>query len=278
MITTASQEHLTGIRALWQQAFGDNVEYINMFLNQCAKFENTLVYLKENTVCGMLFILPCNLVFQKSGHQCAYFYGVATRQEEQGRGISTELLQYAYDLCKSRGYAVCALVPASSSLFQFYAKRGYTTQGYIKTLSVDAGELTDVRSSAVFSKIDHNDVFDIRKKFFDTAYLEWDSWTLAYIQAENKYLGGSFYHYDVQGECGYLSCLPHDDTVVIKEFAGKDARLFDLLKGLHGIYNKQTYQVRLSNTAAMGELTPFAMTKWIGKGPETPFYLSHVFD
>lgn len=278
MITTALREHLDGIRALWQQAFGNSTQYIDLFLEQGVQPHNALVYLQDGRVAGMLFILPCSLVFRESSYQCAYFYGIATRTELRGRGISTELLEYAYHLCSKRGYAVCALVPATSSLFRFYAKRGYDVQGAVKTLSVRSAELGTGSSSAVLSPINMHDVFDMRKNCFGTAYLEWDNRTLAYIQAENRHCGGSFYRYNADGACGYLCCVPRDDTLLVTEYSGQNILLPNLLECLHRIYHKQNYLIRLAPDTIMGELTPFAMTRWIANGTREFFYLSLALD
>lgn len=274
MITTASQEHLHGIRELWQQAFGDSVEYINLFLERCAQPQDTLVYLQDNTVSGMLFILSSTLVFHESHYRCAYLYAIATHKELRGRGISTQLLQYAYQLCRQRGYAASALVPATPSLFSFYAKRGYAVQGVTKTLSVEASKLDSAPSAAAFSPIGAPEIFAMRKKQFGDAYLEWDNKQLRYMQAENQFRGGSFFHYKVGGDSGYLCCVPHHNTLLVKELAGNDALLPELLAGLHKLYRKESYLVRLSGAAAVGTLTPFAMTRWMDKGPSEPFYLS----
>lgn len=278
MTTTASQEHLNEIRELWRQAFGDSVEYINLFLEQYSELTNTLVYLQGNVVAAMMFILPCNLVFAENRYRCAYFYGIATRQDMRGKGISTQLLQYAHQLCSSRGYDVCALVPATPSLFEFYAKRGYTVQGTIKTVSVDAAELTTSCSSVDFSAISTDKIYDMREKFFGTAYLEWDRRALEYMQSENQCIGGSFYRYSLGGSCGYLCCVPRHDTLWVMEFVGSDALLPDILKGLHEIYNKQTYFIRLYSASIIGKPTPLAMTRWVARGTSEPFYLSLVLD
>lgn len=278
MITTASQQHLDGIRQLWQQAFGDSPQYVDLFWEQCAQPRNSLVYLQDNTVAGMLFILPCSLVFGKSQYRCAYLYAIATGEAQRGRGISTQLLEHAYRLCSKRGYAVCALVPATPSLFGFYAKRGYAVQGVTKTLSVEATQLAGSHSSAVFSPIGAPEIFAMRKKQFGDAYLEWDCGTVAYILAENRFGGGSFYQYRLGGDSGYLCCLPDRDTLLVKEFAGKDALLPELLAGLHRLYRKDSYHIRLSGAAAVGARAPLAMTRWIAKGPGEEFYLSLTLD
>lgn len=276
MISTASPSHIDEIKALWQQSFGDEPGYIDSFLERFTTPDNTLVWL-DGGVCGMLFILPCTLALAHERYRCAYLCGVATRQSDRGRGISTALLQYAYELCAARGYQLCALVPASHSLFNFYAKRGYALQGYVKTLSLVEQEL-DLSAAPVFSAIGAEEVFALRKSFFGGAYMAWDKQMLVGIIEENSSLGGCFYRYSLGVHSGYISCVPQGDALLVKEFCGTEALLPCLLGGLHKIYGKQRYRVRLSNVATIGELTPLAMTHWITKRNEQPFYLSHVFD
>lgn len=278
MIITALEAHLREIKELWMEAFGGDSIYADMFLRRRAEEKNTLLYLQGETLCAMLFILPCRLVFGSTSYSCAYLYAVATGREYRGRGFSTALLDAAYKLCSERGYDVCALSPAEEGLFGFYEKRGYATQGYVKNLYISGKQLAVTSSVPLLSPVSGRELITLRKEAFSTAYLEWDSRAMDYIVAENEFSGGRFYRYSLGGERGFLSCTPTKQQLLIKEFSGNVLSIPQIVNGLHEIYHRDEYLFRLSNTAAAGELTPFAMTRWITDGTGEPFYLSHTLE
>lgn len=278
MITTATSEHIEGIISLWQQAFGDSTQYINLFLENHAKPQNTLIDFQNHMVCGMLFILPCQLVFGHQTYRCAYLYSIATRKEYQGCGISTRLLEQAHTLCTKRGYDVCTLVPATPFLFDFYQKRGYTSQGYIKTLSVQADTVVSLTDIPTLRPISADEALSLRQQRFGSAYLAWDKPALDYIICENKFLGGEFYKFSWGAQTEFLSCVPVAGKLLIREFCGDELHIPQVTAALHRLYQREGYQYRLFHHATIGELTPFGMTHWLQSGNNHPFYLSHVLD
>ena len=116
MIGFALDKHTDGIKRLWKNAFGD--EDINEFLKNYKK--NILVYIENGNVCGMLSMLPI-LMGEEKGR---YIYAVATDENYRGRGISSELLEWARKYSQDMGEKFLVLVPAEKSLFNFYEKRG----------------------------------------------------------------------------------------------------------------------------------------------------------
>ncbi|MEG1779325.1 MAG: GNAT family N-acetyltransferase, partial [Oscillospiraceae bacterium] len=264
-----------GIIALWQEAFGDTKEYIEMFLNQKANNDNILLYKKDNVVISMLFILPCRLVQGEVSYPCAYLYCLATLKEYRGNGISTKLLDFADKLLIKRGYAAAVLVPANELLFMFYNKRGYSIQGGVNTLVLNADKLSG-NSDIEFTNITAENIVNLRKQYFGSCYLEWDLDAVKYIIKEIQFVGGDFYGFSVNGVAGFVAVAPWDDRLIIREFAGDIDLLIPILQKLHSIYNKKQYVLWLSKTCGIGRDTELAMTKWYkSKEIDSSFYLSH---
>lgn len=278
MIIAALEAHRPKVKALWLEAFGGDELYAHMFLHRHAEEKNTLLYLHGDTLCAMLFILPCRVVFGSDTYRCAYLYGVATAGAYRGRGLSTALLDAAYKLCGERGYDLCALAPANKGLFGFYEKRGYAVQGCVKNLTITTGQALAEGSIPFFSPIRAEGLVALRREAFGAAYLEWDSLALNYIITENEFSGGRFYSYRLGDESGFLSCTPNKEQLLIKEFSGNTQRLPQIADGLRELYHKESYLFRLAATAPLGEMVPLVMTRWITHGTTELFYPSHLLE
>lgn len=279
MICLAQPHDRPGMTALWQDAFGDPIEYINLFFDYRMKWENTILFKKNHTVIGQLFILPCQLSCQGKTYSCGYIYGVATLKTYRGQGVSSLLLEYAHKLLSERGYDVAVLVPASRSLFDFYSKRDYSIQGYIHADIVGADSLEGENAPLILSPVSAEGILQLREEYFGKSYLKWDLPAIQYILKENRFLGGQFYGFSMDGQQGFAACVPFEDKLMIKELACPDFMIHEVLKKLHIIYNKDRYIVWLSNTSKRGKEFPAAMCHWLKQPAATePFYLSHILD
>lgn len=275
MITTATEQWMPAVKALWMEAFGGPSGYADLFLQHRAELQNTLLYLQEDALCGMLFLLPCRLTFGSVSYRCAYLYAVATGREHRGQGVSTALLDAAYRLCGERGYHLCALAPATHSLFGFYQKRGYSTQGFAKRLVLDRVAVT---AAPLLSQITSEELVSMRKEAFGNAYLEWDRSALDYSVTENKYQGGDFYRYRLGEHSGFFGYVPAQKQVLIWEFSGDSSILAGIARGLMDRYPGKSCCFRLGNDSSVGQRTPLVMTRWIGVGIDRPFYPSHLLE
>ena len=279
MICLAHPNDRPGMTALWQEAFGDPKEYIDLFFNNRMEWRNALLYKDRDTVAGQLFILPCQLSTPERSYLCGYIYSVATRKAHRGQGISTQLLEHAHQLLWERGFHLAALAPASSSLFSFYGSRGYTPQGYIRKEIIGAGRLEKKNDELTLSPISPLEILELRQQYYGSAFLRWDEGSIRYIVKENRFLGGQFYGFSLDGQPGFAACVPYEDKLLIKEMACPDKDVERVLNKLHSIYNKNQYILWLSNTSSRGEETALSMCRWLTEPAWTGhFYISHILD
>lgn len=129
------------LTTLWQEAFGDPVEFIDLFFDAAFAPERSRVAVENGTVRGALYWFDCFL----NGSKYAYLYAVATFACARGRGVSTALLQDTHETLTQLGYDGAILSPGSESLFRFYEQRGYTTAGSVREATVQAGDPLPVR-------------------------------------------------------------------------------------------------------------------------------------
>ena len=125
MYQIADKSDLSGIAALWGEAFGDSPEAVSRFFEafpDCISF----VAREQGQIVSMVHALPQTL---RAGADlpAAYVYAVATLQSHRGRGLCRELMAFAESDLTQRGFACAVLTPGEPSLFEFYRNLGYTS-------------------------------------------------------------------------------------------------------------------------------------------------------
>ena len=121
MIIFAEKKHISDIAALWNEAFGDKLADVLVYLKTLIEY--CVVFEENNKVLGMLFLLPVKCGIKKG----RYVYAVATLKSHRGMGISTALIEFAKGFVNDNNEDFLILVPQSESLFKFYEKRGFVS-------------------------------------------------------------------------------------------------------------------------------------------------------
>lgn len=122
------REDIPALKALWQEAFGDEQQDIDLFFETV--YPNATGFCAEDggELVSMLFALPQTIVKEEKQLKCAYLYAVATKKDRQGEGLCSALLAYAGKGASQALFEVLLLSPASERLADFYAERGFTRQ------------------------------------------------------------------------------------------------------------------------------------------------------
>lgn len=116
-------ERIAPLRALWQEAFCDSDDFIDLFFSK-GYCPDRYHCIEENGVpVSALYWFDCRL----EGRKLAYIYAVATLKSHRGKGLARRLMAETHAILKSRGYAGAILVPACKDLFPFYRQLGYET-------------------------------------------------------------------------------------------------------------------------------------------------------
>ena len=113
-------------RDLWQRVFGDTREFVDLFLSDVYKPENTLVRYADGRVAAMLHIVDIKTSYGPTG----YLYAIATDPASRGRGLASELITEAVASLRERGYKAAMLIPSEPSLKDFYARFGFEDREY----------------------------------------------------------------------------------------------------------------------------------------------------
>ena len=130
------KRQIPGLRKLWQQAFGDTDEYLDLFFSRAYDPLRSLCAMEGETVAAALYWLDGTC----RGKPVAYLYAVATDEAYRGQGLCRRLTGKAHEILKARGYAGAVLVPAEPELFKMYEKMGYRTCAAVTEWEVPAGD------------------------------------------------------------------------------------------------------------------------------------------
>lgn len=124
------------LTALWQEAFGDTVEFIEGFFCTAFSPSRCRCITINRQVVAALYWMDVRLGEQRY----AYIYAVAVTEKRRAQGLARTLLADTEAHLALRGYDGVLLVPGSESLRTMYEKLGYVTCTTVSEFSAAAGE------------------------------------------------------------------------------------------------------------------------------------------
>lgn len=233
---------------LWQEAFGDEIAYIDAFFETAWAPERSRVAVVDGEIAGMHFWFDCEL----DGQKLAYLYAVATDKRFRGRGVATKLMEDGERLLKERGYAGAILSPGSESLFRFYADRGYETVGFRSEERIMAGAPIPIR------EVGEQEYAAIRRKLLPENGVRQEGESLRFLHRFSRFYAG-------EGFCAAV----YGSEAFLPEYLG-DTKM---IPGLLGTLGLGEASVRMP-----GGDVPNAMGKWFSPADKRRIYLGFVFD
>lgn len=129
--------HIPGLKALWQEAFGDSIAEIDNFFATAFSPTRCLCIPAGNAIAAGAYWLDC----RQDGRKLAYIYAVATASAFRGQGLCHRLMAGIHDALEARGYAGSILVP-DAGLEALYRPMGYEFFGGMEEFSCQAGQPT----------------------------------------------------------------------------------------------------------------------------------------
>ena len=121
MFRVATKNDAAQLTGLFSAVFGDPEPVAANIFETFAEYENGFLAEEDGRVIASLCAVPVTL----QGRKGAYYYGVCTQSDQRGKGLMTGLMDYARSQLLLRGWSFAVLIPASASLFDFYAQRGF---------------------------------------------------------------------------------------------------------------------------------------------------------
>ncbi len=172
---------LPKLRELWKEAFGDGEEFLDVFVKTAFSITRARIAVDGDTVAAALYFFDCEC----DGEPIAYLYAIATAKEYRRRGICRALMEDTHRHLKERGYRGALLVPANGTLFEFYRRIGYSRGGYIREISVNAGD-----NAACLTEIGKKEYACLRRRLLPDGAVIQEDVCLDFLECQAKFYKG----------------------------------------------------------------------------------------
>lgn len=260
----AEQSDIEQLKNLWQECFGDKMDYINLYFDNMYKNDYCYIAKENDIVASMMMFLPATMVSFNKSINGRYVYAVATKPEFRGKGIMRQLEKYATDDVKNKGIEFLTLVPASESLFNLYREIGYKTYAYLENQSYTDKEFKQYTKETNITQIPLNELDNLRAEFlksFDEYIYINDT---EYIKQELSFLGALLYKVSNEYGNGYILCFKDKDKAYVKECSLSENLLKSSLEDICKMLECKNIVLKLSQkTLKTINKTPYSMVKWL---------------
>ena len=200
MITHPIASMYPDIKRLWQQAFGDTNAWLDAYFRlRHADAHMYVTVVEEEEIASMLSLLPLDLVYDKQHFSARYLYAVATDEQWRGLGLSQTMTEQALMDVQAQGVQAVVTVPATPSLFSFYAKQGFVPFSAVQTLDLDGSSLL-LPCDGSIEPCDAPHLFALRKQLLQDSPFIWGQWdipALHYALSAAEQTGGGAYQLSI---------------------------------------------------------------------------------
>ena len=244
-------DQMQQLKALWQEAFGDTEDYLDLFRSTGFAPARCRCVTEDGQVAAVLYWLDmfCH------GQKFAYIYAVATAKASRGRGFCRMLMEDTHKVLRSRGYDGAVLSPAGEGLTRMYGSMGYSHCGSITQLRCEAGQ-----NPAKIRKVDAAAYNAKRNSLLPEGGLELGRISVEFLAAQAELYAGEDFT---------LAAVRTEDGLFGIELLGDTENAPAILKAL----DCETGIFRISG----GEDT-FAMFHPLKETAKQPTYLGIAFD
>ena len=168
------------LKNLWQLAFGDSMEFIDLFFHTAYAPERCCFLTEDRQITAALYWLDCDVAGQKQ----AYLYAVATHPDHRGKGLCRQLMTNTHTLLKQQGYTGAMLRPADPELRKMYSKLGYQDCTSVSEFRCTAGSPIPLR------KIGTEEYTRLRRQFLPDKGVLQEGVSLSYLASYCDFYAG----------------------------------------------------------------------------------------
>lgn len=180
-IDMPDKAQLPALRALWQEAFGDPQEFLELFFETAFSPQRCRCVAVEGEPAAALYWFDCSV----AGQKIAYIYAVATAKKFRGRGLCRKLMEHVHMLLSEQGYAGSILVPGEKTLFDFYRPMGYTHETQVLAFTCSAAA-----EPAELMSVDSREYARKRKALLPACAVVQEGENLAFLEKQAQLYAG----------------------------------------------------------------------------------------
>ena len=159
--------------ALWQEAFGDSLEFIEGFFCTGYSPARCRCMTIDGTVVAGLYWLDAEM----DGLRYAYLYAVAVSKSHRGQGLGRILMEDTRKHLAYRGYDGILLYPQNDGLRTMYEKMGYQTCTHVSRFTCRAAE-----EPVPLRRIDRDEYAALRRTYLPQGSVLQENENIAYLE------------------------------------------------------------------------------------------------
>lgn len=280
-IRSACKEDLPALLNLWQQVFGDDQGYIELYFKHFFCEEESKVLLFRGSIVSAVYMpLLGKLVIPGEREEviCPSIYAFGTLPEYRGYGFGGKLLEAALKKIRGNTDAVGVICPAEESLFGYYKGFGYRDFFSVREFVYEGDELSDFvqklkknvdlrkRRGTNFGDLPNHmgialrtanpeEYREIREKLLrrmNVPFISFDGRALSHQRDISQLYGGGLF---VFGDSNPLGCCcverGEEGEVLIKEILVEESALLDAVVAVREAFTGKRYSFRMP--VMMGE-------------------------
>ena len=239
------------LRQLWQLAFGDSEEFLDLFFGTAYAPERCRCIIQKEQVAAALywFDVSCD------GQKYAYLYAVATHPDFRNRGLCRELMESTHSLLAEKGYDGVLLKPDGDTLRNMYAKLGYRDCSAVSEFNCTAGG-----KPAALRVITKTEFARLRRTFLPRNGVVQEGENLRYLEGFSRFYAGEDF---------LLTAAPDGENLLGIELLGNADAAPGILVSLG--YPQGRFRTP-------GKDIPFAMFHPLRPDAKAPEYFGLAFD
>lgn len=269
---------LQQLKRIWRECFEADDGYLDAYFSIGYRPEQTLVFQDDDTILGMLTLLPCQYRGIHQGkvrlYKAAYLFAVGTLPQAQGRQIASKLLGAADDVLKKQGVELALLAPAEPSLYHFYQKRGYESFFTRRELFFEPkgrAEHLDTRTLSL-KPVSLSEYYPKHINRIPQESILWDEQTLCFAERESILYGGGLYVLmDGQNELCICNIYRYkEEEVIVKELLlQQGVSQQQAIEALRDLFLQCRVTIRLTGTDKENRV-PSGMIRFYGPKEDMP--------
>lgn len=213
-IKQPERSHISALRQLWKQAFGDSDAFLDAFFEVGFAPQRSRCVFSQGLPVAMLYWFDCSC----RGEKLAYLYAVATDAAFRGQGLCHRLMADTHAHLERLGYAGTVLVPGNEGLFRLYAGMGYEAFGGLNDFSCEAPAC-----ATALRRLTPEEYAGLRRKYLPEGGVEQEGPLLDFL---GRHAG--FY----AGEDFLLAAYQEADILTVPELLGNAAAAPNIIAAL----------------------------------------------
>lgn len=197
-VVFANETQKEQIMQIWEQCFGDEAAYIQMYLDKRFTAENMMIIYEDGKIVSMASFLPIQIVLNGKERKARYVYAVGTLPEYRKKGYASKIIKYASEKYKEP----LVLQPEREDFVKYYKKLGFEKafmespywiyEGSSKWNADDVTRMSEIEMMEwQIEPVTAEAYKCIRDAYFYTdGYVIWDKQDILYAIEENAFCGG----------------------------------------------------------------------------------------